>query len=232
MGTKIVGLFWICLFFFSFAGVPTYTMINLCIYLEEDEGKKNYLLAIIISVFYTLIYLVYTLYHKELLTLFILNLHYFAQLNEDRNQDRQILSFPSARSQKKFIYSIKEKMNKNNILEYPQQMMKISSTYYLPDELVMRRHQTEVNVIQNKQATITEVAIQEAPMKQCFNCFQRQSCVVYMPCGHGGMCQECAIQWFEQNKECPICRSKSKAILLIEQIDDQTVKVVEIIAQK
>ncbi|CAD8128125.1 unnamed protein product [Paramecium sonneborni] len=234
MGTKIIGLFWICLFFLSFAGVPTYTMINLCIYLEEEQGRKNYLLAIIISVFYTIIYMAYTIYHKELLTLFILNLHYFSHINEDRNQDRHILSFPSSRSQKKFIYSLKENMNnKNNIQDYPQQMIKISSTYYLPDELVMKRHQTEVNnnMISNKQSTITEVAVQETTIKQCFNCFQRQSCVVYMPCGHGGMCQECALKWYEQNKECPICRSNIKAILQIEQIDEQTVKVIEIIAQ-
>ncbi|CAK90985.1 unnamed protein product (macronuclear) [Paramecium tetraurelia] len=207
MGTKIVGLVWISMFFFSFAGIPTYTMINLCLYLQNEDGRKNYLLAIIVSAFYTVVYMVYTIYHKELLTLFILNLHYFARINEDRNQDRQILSFPSSRSQKKFVYSLKENTHKNNQLEYPTQMVKISSTYYLPDELVMRRHQTEVNIITSKQATITEVAVQEPTMKQCFNCIQRQSCVVYMPCGHGGMCCDCAMQWFEQNKECPICRS-------------------------
>ncbi|CAD8114792.1 unnamed protein product [Paramecium primaurelia] len=230
-GNNIIGQFWICMFLFCFAGVPSYTMVNLCVYLDNDQGQQDYLLAIILSVSYTVMYIVYTIYNKEVLIQFILNLNYFDQFNEYLNQDRHVLSFSSSRSQQKYVYSLKENSQKNNLLQYPTQMVKISSTYYLPDEYVIRRHQTEVNIISNKQATITEVAVQEPTIKQCFNCIQRQGSVVYMPCGHGGMCTECATLWFEQNKECPICRSLIKAILQIVQIDEQTVKVVGIIAQ-
>lgn len=27
-----------------------------------------------------------------------------------------------------------------------------------------------------------------------------------MPCGHGGMCLKCAVEWFKEKRECLICR--------------------------
>ncbi|CAD8113874.1 unnamed protein product [Paramecium primaurelia] len=219
---KIIGIIWTNLIIFGFCGVPTYALLKLSFYLEQNI-EHDYVYEIITNVFYTLIFLVYTIYHKDLLSTFILTILKL-QTQQEIIREQEIISFPSSRNQKKFLYQFRD----NILNDFPKQLIKISSTYYLPED---QRNQTEINSaggIYNKSSTLTEVA--DGSMKQCFNCFQQQSNTVYIPCGHGGVCSKCAFDWFKERKECLICRSQIQAILKIVQADDQRVKVIDIIA--
>ncbi|CAD8211627.1 unnamed protein product [Paramecium pentaurelia] len=219
---KIIGIIWTNLIIFGFCGVPTYALLKLSFYLEQNI-EHNYVFEIITSVFYTLIFLVYTIYHKDLLSTFIFTILKL-QTQQEIVREQEIISFPSSRNQKKFVYQFRD----NILNDFPKQLIKISSTYYLPED---QRNQTEINSaggIYNKSPTLTEVV--DGSMKQCFNCFQQQSNTVYIPCGHGGVCSKCAFDWFKERKECLICRSQIQAILKIVQADDQRVKVIDIIA--
>ncbi|CAK89383.1 unnamed protein product (macronuclear) [Paramecium tetraurelia] len=220
---QIVGYIWTNLIIFGFCGVPSYALYKLSFYLEQNMDH-DYVLAIIISVFYTLIFMVYTIYHKDMLSTFILRILEL-QIQQQTVREPDIISFPSSRNQKKFVNTFRD----NILNDFPKQLIKISSTYYLPED---QRNQTEINSagLNNKSPTLTDVAQHDGTLKQCFNCFQQQSCTVYIPCGHGGVCSKCAFDWFQERKECLICRSQIQAILKIVQTDDQRVKVVDIIA--
>lgn len=40
----------------------------------------------------------------------------------------------------------------------------------------------------------------------CTVCYSREPNTVFMPCGHGGICDECAVGIFEKADHCPFCR--------------------------
>lgn len=41
----------------------------------------------------------------------------------------------------------------------------------------------------------------------CTVCFVKEPNTVFMPCGHGGICDECALGIFEKSDQCPFCRN-------------------------
>lgn len=43
-------------------------------------------------------------------------------------------------------------------------------------------------------------------INMCLVCFDRENEMVNMPCGHGGLCEVCAIEIFEKTQECVLCR--------------------------
>ncbi|CAK63448.1 unnamed protein product (macronuclear) [Paramecium tetraurelia] len=219
---NIIGMIWVNLFLFGFCGMPAYTLCKMCIFLDQNM-EHNYYLSILTSVFYTLVFSVYTLYRKKILSAFILN-ELKPQTQTYPEGELEIISFPSSRNQKKFVHQCRD----NILNDFPKQLIRISSTYYLPED---QRNQTEINsaALNIKSPTLTEVVQHDETMKQCFNCFQQQSCTVNIPCGHGGVCSNCAVDWFKQRKECLICRSQIQAILKVAKAENHRVKVVDII---
>jgi hypothetical protein len=49
----------------------------------------------------------------------------------------------------------------------------------------------------------------------CLICFENESEIVNLPCGHGGLCKKCGIEIFDTNKECVLCRATIKKMLII-----------------
>ena len=43
-------------------------------------------------------------------------------------------------------------------------------------------------------------------VSSCLICFEGQPDAVYTPCGHGGICYECAIELMKKSEECFLCR--------------------------
>ncbi|KRW99801.1 hypothetical protein PPERSA_07878 [Pseudocohnilembus persalinus] len=56
--------------------------------------------------------------------------------------------------------------------------------------------------------------IQEEP---CLVCFDNEPNAVNMPCGHGGICYECALDLLQKKEECFLCRDKLTEVFQIEQ---------------
>lgn len=46
----------------------------------------------------------------------------------------------------------------------------------------------------------------------CTVCFVKEPNTVFMPCGHGGICDECALGIFEKSDQCPFCRNVRDAL--------------------
>lgn len=42
----------------------------------------------------------------------------------------------------------------------------------------------------------------------CYICFANPSNCIYLDCGHGGVCLECAIDSIKKNNVCSLCREK------------------------
>ena len=51
----------------------------------------------------------------------------------------------------------------------------------------------------------------------CIVCLDLKPDVVLVPCGHQNMCGACAHQWNEEQKGCPIDRTKIMEILPLEE---------------
>ena len=43
--------------------------------------------------------------------------------------------------------------------------------------------------------------------KMCNICFERESNSAFMPCGHGSICNKCAVEIFDKRGVCPLCRT-------------------------
>ena len=42
--------------------------------------------------------------------------------------------------------------------------------------------------------------------RNCTICFENPANTVFMPCGHGGICEECSLDVWKKNGNCPFCR--------------------------
>ena len=79
---------------------------------------------------------------------------------------------------------------------------------------VQEGHDEVVSVLKRKIATpLNEGAT-------CIVCLDRMPDVVLVPCGHQNICGACAHQWNEEQKGCPIDRTKIIEILPLEKEED------------
>ena len=42
--------------------------------------------------------------------------------------------------------------------------------------------------------------------KTCLICFDKDSNAIFMDCGHGGVCYDCAMEIWKSSNECHLCR--------------------------
>jgi hypothetical protein len=58
--------------------------------------------------------------------------------------------------------------------------------------------------------------LEAASSTECKICFDDESCIVLVPCGHSGLCEGCAKDLVTLTKECYICRSEIELIAKIK----------------
>ena len=63
---------------------------------------------------------------------------------------------------------------------------------------------------------------------ECLICFDREPNSVFMNCGHGGICYECALDVWKKSSECYLCRKKIDSIY---RISDKEGLYYEIVAE-
>lgn len=74
------------------------------------------------------------------------------------------------------------------------------------------------SIIPNKLQGSPESQIKSAEKKDdplCEVCFSNPSDSVYMPCGHGGLCYDCAIDIWKTTDDCYLCREVRMLLSLI-----------------
>ena len=59
--------------------------------------------------------------------------------------------------------------------------------------------------------------------EQCVICFDRDADCVYQPCGHGGVCEECARRAIQASPLCHMCRGRIESVAKITAtgVDDE-----------
>jgi len=64
--------------------------------------------------------------------------------------------------------------------------------------------------------------------KQCIVCFSSPQNAVFMNCGHGGVCYECALESWERDNGCLLCRNPIAEVLKVAIVPGiDVVKVLE-----
>ena len=58
----------------------------------------------------------------------------------------------------------------------------------------------------------------------CAICFEKKPDTVFLPCKHGGFCAQCALEIFQKNRKCPLCRKRLDRIVVFEKKEGRLVK--------
>ncbi|CAD8175602.1 unnamed protein product [Paramecium octaurelia] len=245
---QIIGSLWINLLILCVSGLPTFSMV--CYTIKLQTGKNSYnTLSITLSVIYSLVFIVFTLYYRISLSQFVSQIQQSRVVennveNNADNQQRYQLNSPSSKHRNHLIKS------KEQILTHlPQYLIRLSQTYFMPandkdkdnasqqkqpqkfqfEQQHFKRNKTDQDQPKfSNRNSLTEINSDKDT--QCFNCYQNESCAVYMPCGHGGLCVKCATEWFNEKQECLICRKPVESVIQISQSEQNKVQVIDVLA--
>lgn len=74
-----------------------------------------------------------------------------------------------------------------------------------------RKIQSQIRTENNFKTTQTITESQKSKNDQdfCIVCYEKESSCIFLPCGHGGMCTECAEQIWRKTGECLFCKAVS-----------------------
>jgi len=62
---------------------------------------------------------------------------------------------------------------------------------------------------------------------KCYICYINDPESCYLPCKHGGVCKECAFQYFKRKQQCPVCRSEVESVVFYEVTDQGKFRQIE-----
>ncbi|CAD8164215.1 unnamed protein product [Paramecium octaurelia] len=236
LNKEIISTLWINLLILSISGLLTFTIVSCSIKLNTERNPFNSI-PITICIVYSLVIAGYTCYFRSTLNQFLMTFKNKI-LDEEQNEDNQF----SSPSSKRISLFTRDK-NKINI-KLPQFLIKLSQTYFQPyligqnyecqkqslsEVKQAKRNKTDVEQPkQSNQNSLTELKVEKD--QNCFNCYQNESCAVYMPCGHGGLCIKCATEWFAEKQECLICRKPVEQVVKVIESNLNRVQIVDVVA--
>ena len=53
--------------------------------------------------------------------------------------------------------------------------------------------------------------------EECIVCCDNFPNAVQSPCGHGGLCKACGLEYLKNESKCMVCRKKIETLLIIEK---------------
>ncbi|KAL4473944.1 hypothetical protein ABPG72_000306 [Tetrahymena utriculariae] len=68
-------------------------------------------------------------------------------------------------------------------------------------------------------------------VQNCLVCFENQPDTVFMNCGHGGICYECALLIWKNTQECYLCRQKVEQLYQLEYNSDNKDNVMKVLSK-
>ena len=57
---------------------------------------------------------------------------------------------------------------------------------------------------------------QKGEDSECIVCYDQKPNIIHDPCGHGGLCKNCALEYIRNESTCMFCRVKIDKLFLIE----------------
>jgi hypothetical protein len=107
---------------------------------------------------------------------------------------------------------MREAANKSVKLE------RVTSTFF---KIAPMRSKSGINTTPPKLSETSGGGLSRQPTAddggECKICFDDQSCIVLVPCGHSGICEGCAKDLVTLTKECYICRNEIELIAKIKR---------------
>lgn len=79
--------------------------------------------------------------------------------------------------------------------------------------------------------TPTKDKANESVANLCGVCFSMEPDSVFMKCGHGGICYECAVDIWKSTGECYLCRDEIEQILQVEpEVNEAGEEILKVVA--
>ena len=186
--------------------------------------------------------LITSLFYKEIqlgLTIF------FSDKQEPELQYSQNEVLPLPRSQ---IENISTRSFSKNIFRAlknpPKLLIQLSSSYFKPvSDCIKQKQRTKSQIVVGIQPlfhrrcnstnpqiiripSLIETNPSTAEMDKCIMCFENACNAVFMDCGHGGLCYECANKLKNESDLCHICRGSIVGILKVIKIPGGILEVI------
>mmetsp|Transcript_6525 Transcript_6525/g.11420 ORF Transcript_6525/g.11420 Transcript_6525/m.11420 type:complete len:445 (-) Transcript_6525:3694-5028(-) len=119
-------------------------------------------------------------------------------------------------------------------------LVKVSSTYYVPASPthVRRRSDSDIEIgkkikrIRFRSLDGTEIDHHREKTDisfvlerlNCSLCCEKTADSVFMPCGHGGVCNKCAMRMWQKTEYCHLCRKPIEKVILIPETPSTLIK--------
>jgi hypothetical protein len=220
-GWKIKSLIWMT-WYYLFTGLTFIYIIKGVIEFYDDEN--------LISREQTSNYLKFTSNNPEILITAAMMLIFFNFVNF-------LMHFFWAEDIKKYLSKVIYKnelrkeislraLNKNfsfKVIQFSAVFFKrqANPTKEALDKLQMQEEQAASKPVPKKiDSNISDV--QSYKDSECIVCFDAKPNIIQDPCGHGGFCKECALEYIKTEDKCMICREKIKKFFLIEFNENET----------
>ncbi|CAD8079063.1 unnamed protein product [Paramecium sonneborni] len=118
------------------------------------------------------------------------------------------------------------------LLSSPRQRLEISQSIgqdLTSRNLDKKKFDDQSSIKQNKQEQQNQNS-----QKLCLVCYEKESNMINMPCGHGGFCKECCEQLLSKSELCYLCRKPVTHSLQIQEIQNREslVEVIEVLEQQ
>ncbi|CAD8062650.1 unnamed protein product [Paramecium primaurelia] len=115
------------------------------------------------------------------------------------------------------------------LLSSPRQRLEISSS--LGQDLTSRNSDKKQF---EDQSQIKQEQQNQNSQKLCLVCYEKESNMINMPCGHGGFCKECCEQLLSKSELCYLCRKPVTHSLHIQEVQNREslVEVIEVLEQQ
>ncbi|KAL4432052.1 hypothetical protein ABPG74_017788 [Tetrahymena malaccensis] len=138
--------------------------------------------------------------------------------------------------------NFKEKTSEKNKLQQNQQVQQskdfhdifsennINGTHRKSESFAFRNESMKPD-IKDKSQKQEEEESKNTSVQNCLVCFENQPDTVFMKCGHGGICYECALLIWKNTQECYLCRQKVEQLYQLECNSDNKDKVMKVVSK-
>jgi hypothetical protein len=98
-------------------------------------------------------------------------------------------------------------------------LIQVSATYFTkPDPANSSSISKDDSVVNITADSETPIACENGEPEPCLFCCETDPNIMFDPCGHGGICKKCSVQYLKFNEgTCPFCKGTIDKLFLLEQ---------------
>jgi len=249
---KFVGLIWTLLTPILFAVAMVWCAFYIASVLDDNSSKydiegRPFLMLFIVMICVSVFALFYVYFFESAIILTSKYIACLMDLATPRYQAR--MEKLIKKLQDDYTHSLEDKF-------IPEILLKVSNVYYKlvavsngKTKISPMPSKVSVKDLENPEVGAQEQKEEEKPKEtladldkheekvennengKCVICFDGNQDAVYLPCGHGGVCYECAQEMIKTKGDCHLCRKPIRRLMKVEteKKDNDLVKVLSVI---